>query len=101
MKIFLDTADVEAIKRANDTGMLDGVTTNPSKILESGKKFTDVVAEIAAIVKGPVSAEAVADNEDDMVIEAQRIASIAPNINVKVPLTVEGLKARQIIVAEP
>ena len=73
--------------------MLDGVTTNPSKILESGKKFTDVVAEIAAIVKGPVSAEAVADNAADMVNEAQRIASIAPNVNIKVPLTTEGLKA--------
>jgi transaldolase len=93
MKIFLDTADVEAIRKANDTGLLDGVTTNPSKILQSGRRFTDVVAEIAKIVDGPVSAEAVAADAAGIVHEAKKIASIAPNINVKVPLTVEGLKA--------
>ncbi|MGC9343222.1 MAG: transaldolase family protein [Bacteroidales bacterium] len=93
MKIFLDTADVEAIKKANDTGMLNGVTTNPSKVLASGRKFTDVVKEIARIVDGPVSAEAVAYTAPEIVTEAQKIASIAPNINVKVPMTIEGLKA--------
>ena len=93
MKIFLDTADVDAIKSANDTGLLDGVTTNPSKILESGKRFTDVLEEICDIVSGPVSAEAVAENAQDIVSEARRIAGIASNINIKVPLTIEGLKA--------
>lgn len=93
MKIFLDTADIDAIKRANDTGMLDGVTTNPSKIMQSGRKFTDVVKEIAEIVNGPVSAEAVAYSAPEIVAEAQKIAAIAPNINIKVPMTIEGLKA--------
>lgn len=93
MKLFLDTADVEAIRKANDTGLLDGVTTNPSKILQSGKKFTDVVEEICKIVSGPVSAEAVAEQAPDIVEDAKKISSIASNINIKVPLTVEGLKA--------
>lgn len=93
MKIFLDTADIEAIKRANDTGILNGVTTNPSKILESGRKFTDVVEEIAKIVDGPVSAEAVANTAPEIIKEAQKIASISPNINIKVPMTIEGVKA--------
>lgn len=93
MKIFLDTADIESIKKANDTGMLDGITTNPSKILQSGRKFTDVVEEIAKLVDGPVSAEAVADNASDIVKDAREISSIAPNINIKVPMTPEGLKA--------
>jgi len=97
MKIFLDTADIEAIKRANDTGMLDGITTNPSKILESGRKFTDVVEEIAKLVDGPVSAEAVAPTAPEIVKEAQNIASIAPNINIKVPMTIEGIKAGKIL----
>lgn len=93
MKIFLDTADIEAIKRANDTGLLDGITTNPSKILESGKKFQDVLTEICKIVKGPVSAEAVAVEAEDIVKEAVIIAGLAPNIAIKVPMTPEGLKA--------
>jgi transaldolase len=97
MKIFLDTADIEAIKRANDTGLLDGITTNPSKILESGKKFTDVIAEICRIVKGPVSAEAVANKATEIVSEAVRISGIAPNVAIKVPMTLEGLKASQML----
>ena len=76
MKIFLDTADLEAIRKANDTGLLDGVTTNPSKILQSGKKFTDVVVEICKIVSGPVSAEAVAVQASDIVEEAKKIENI-------------------------
>lgn len=98
MKLFLDTADIDAIKKANDTGMLDGVTTNPSKILSSGRKFTDVVEDIAKIVNGPVSAEAVAVNAQDIVEEAKNIASIAPNINIKVPMTIEGLKAGRMLI---
>ncbi len=93
MKLFLDTADIDAIKKANKTGMLDGITTNPSKILQSGRKFTEVVEEIAHLVDGPVSAEAVAETAPEIVKEAQTIASIAPNINIKVPMTIEGIKA--------
>lgn len=93
MKLFLDTANIESIKKANDTGLLDGITTNPSKILESGKKFHDVIKEICQIVKGPVSAEAVAYMAADIVKEAEIIAGIAPNIAIKVPMTIEGLKA--------
>lgn len=93
MKIFLDTANIESIKRANDTGLLDGITTNPSKILEAGKKFHDVIQEICKIVKGPVSAEAVALKAEDIVKEAVIISGLAPNIVIKVPMTPEGLKA--------
>ena len=97
MKIFLDTADIDSIKRANDTGLLDGITTNPSKILESGKKFHEVLKEICKIVKGPVSAEAVAVKAEDIVKEAVIIAGLAPNITIKVPMTTEGLKASRIL----
>jgi len=97
MKIFLDTADIESIKRANDTGVLDGITTNPSKILESGKKFYDVITEICNIVAGPVSAEAVAVKAEDIVKEAVIIAGLAPNIAIKVPMTPEGLKASRML----
>lgn len=97
MKIFLDTADIESIKRANDTGLLDGITTNPSKILESGKKFHDVITEICKIVAGPVSAEAVAVKAEDIVKEAVIIAALAPNIAIKVPMTPEGLKASRML----
>jgi len=93
MKIFLDTADIESIKRANDTGLLDGITTNPSKVLESGKNFYDVITEICKIVKGPVSAEAVAVKAENIVKEAIIIAGLAPNVVIKVPMTPEGLKA--------
>jgi transaldolase len=93
MKIFLDTADAEAIKRAADTGLLDGVTTNPSKIAETGQRFTKVLEEICSFFSGPVSAEAVAYEADGIVKKAQEIASIAPNINIKVPPSPEGLKA--------
>ena len=98
MKIFLDTADIESIKRANDTGLLNGITTNPSKILESGKKFHEVLKEICKIVKGPVSAEAVAAKAEDIVKEAVIIAGLAPNITIKVPMTPEGLKASRMLV---
>ena len=100
MKIFLDTADVEMIKKVNDTGLLDGVTTNPTKIAESGRKFKDVVAEICKIVPGPVSAEAMGNTPDELITEAQDIAEIAPNIVVKIPMTVDGLKVVQILEKE-
>lgn len=97
MKIFLDTANIDSIKRANDTGLLDGITTNPSKILESGKRFQIAIREICKIVKGPVSAEAVAHNARDIVREAEIIAGIAPNVAIKVPMTPEGLKASRML----
>jgi transaldolase len=93
MKIFLDTADAEAIRRAADTGLLDGVTTNPSKIAETGKRFTEVLEDICSFFKGPVSAEAVAYEADKIIAKSKEITSIAPNINIKVPPTPEGLKA--------
>ena len=100
MKIFLDTADVEAIRRANDTGLLDGITTNPMKIAETGKDFYGVIEEICSIVSGPVSAEAVAHSADDIVREAEKLAAIAPNVVNKVPMNVEGLKAAMILEQE-
>jgi len=100
MKIFLDTANIEAITRANDTGLLDGVTTNPTKILETGKPFRKVLEEICSVVEGPVSAEAVAEEAEDIVTEALNIASLATNIAIKVPMTPEGLKACKLLRAK-
>ena len=100
MKIFLDTADVEAVRKAQATGLLDGVTTNPSKIAETGRKFEEVVTEICEICPGPISAEAMADTTEDLVKEAQRLGEIAPNIVVKVPMTVDGLTAAGILEKE-
>jgi len=97
MKIFLDTGDVEAIKRAHDTGLIDGITTNPTHIAKTGRKFQDVVKEICGIVSGPVSVEAMADTTEALVHEAQIAAQLAPNIAIKIPMTVEGLKAVPIL----
>jgi transaldolase len=97
MKLFLDTANVDAIRRANDTGLLDGVTTNPTKIMETGRPFREVLKEICTIVTGPVSAEAVAVQADDIVSEALKIKPLAPNIAIKVPMTPEGLKACRVL----
>ncbi|MHC4071149.1 MAG: transaldolase family protein [Planctomycetota bacterium] len=97
MKIFLDTGDVEAIKRANDTGLLDGVTTNPTHIAKTGRKFADVVKEICGIVSGPVSVEAVADTTENLVREAEAAARLAPNVAIKIPMTVDGLRAVPIL----
>jgi transaldolase len=93
MKMFLDTGDVEAIRAAQETGLLDGVTTNPSLIAKTGQKFSEVVKEICEIAKGPVSAEVMAEDAAGMVAEAEQLASVAPNIVVKIPMTIEGLKA--------
>ncbi len=97
MKIFLDTGDVEGIKRANDTGLLDGVTTNPTHIAKTGRKFQDVVKEICGIVSGPVSVEAVAETAEDLVRKAEKAAQLAPNIAIKIPMTVDGLKAVPVL----
>lgn len=100
MKIFLDTGDVEAVRRAADTGLLDGVTTNPSHIARTGRKFRDTVKEICGLIAGPVSAEVLSETADGMVREAQEVAAIAPNVVVKIPMTVEGMKAVPILEGE-
>ena len=100
MKFFVDSADVEAISELNDFGMVDGVTTNPSLILKSGRDIVEVTREICGIVSGPVSAEVVALKFDDMLAEGRKLAAIAPNIVVKVPLTWDGLKACKVLSGE-
>ncbi len=100
MKFFVDTADVAAIAELADLGMVDGVTTNPSLILKSGRDIIEVTREICAIVPGPVSAEVVALKADEMIAEGRRLAGIAPNIAVKVPLTWDGLKACKVLSSE-
>ena len=92
MKFFVDTADIDQIKELNDLGMVDGVTTNPSLIAKSGRDILEVTKEICDIVEGPVSAEVVALEADDMLAEGRKLAKIADNIAVKVPLTWAGLK---------
>ena len=93
MKFFVDTADVKEIRELNDLGLLDGVTTNPSLILKSGRKIADVTKEICDIVDGPVSAEVTATEYSEMMKEAKVLAKIADNVCIKVPLTLDGLKA--------
>ena len=100
MKFFVDTADVAAIRELNDLGMVDGVTTNPSIILKSGRDIIDVTREICGIVDGPVSAEVVALQADAMIAEGRKLAEIAPNITVKLPLTWDGLKACKVLSGE-
>jgi transaldolase len=100
MKFFVDSADVQAIAELNDLGMVDGVTTNPSLILKSGRDILEVTKEICGIVSGPVSAEVVALKADDMIAEGRKLAGIAPNIAVKVPLTWDGLKTCKVLSSE-
>ena len=100
MKIFIDTADVQEIREANEMGILDGVTTNPSLVAKSGRKFRDVLEEIVKLVEGPISAEVVSLEHNAMMKEAREYAKIHSNITIKLPMTVEGLKALKICVAE-
>ena len=93
MKFFIDTANIDEIKDANDMGMVDGVTTNPSLIAKEEGEFKEIIADICTIVKGPVSAEVISLAYEGMVKEARELAKIADNITVKIPMTVEGLKA--------
>ena len=93
MKFFVDTADTQAIRELAALGMVDGVTTNPSLILKSGRDIEEVTREICTLTDGPVSAEVVAENADDMIREGLHLATIAPNIAIKVPLTWDGLRA--------
>ncbi len=100
MKFFADTADVDEIKALLPTGLIDGVTTNPSLVMKSGRDFREVVSEICDIVDGPVSAEVTAVEAEGMVAEGQSLADIADNVVVKLPLTIEGLKACNALAEE-
>lgn len=100
MKFFVDTADVGEIRELAALGLLDGVTTNPSLVAKSGRDFKEVIAEICAIVEGPVSAEVAATDAEGMLREGRILRQIAPNVAVKVPLTWDGLKACRTLVGE-
>jgi len=97
MKFFIDTAIIDEIRDLSDTGMVDGVTTNPSLIAKSGRNFKEVIAEICELVDGPVSAEVAALKADAMIAEGRTLAAIAKNVAVKVPLTWDGLKACRVL----
>ena len=100
MKFFVDTADVSEIRELNDLGLLDGVTTNPSLIMKSGRDIMEVTKEMCSIVDGPVSAEVTAMDYDGMMKEAAVLAKIADNICIKLPLTLEGLKACKALTSD-
>jgi transaldolase len=100
MKFFVDTADIGEIRELADTGLLDGVTTNPSLIAKTGRDFFDVIAEICEVVDGPVSAEVAATDFDTMLAEGRKLAGIADNIAVKVPLTRAGLKTCKALTSD-
>jgi len=97
MKFFADTADVDAIRELNDLGLVDGVTTNPSLVKKSGRDIIEVTKEICSFIEGPVSAEVLATEAEAMITEGRKLAGIAPNIAVKVPLTLDGLKACKVL----
>ncbi len=100
MKFFIDTADIDEIRDLAQTGLVDGVTTNPSLVAKTGRNFLDVVAEICAVVPGPVSAEVTALDAPTMLAEGRKLARIAKNVTVKVPLTPDGLKACRTLANE-
>ena len=100
MKFFVDTAEIDAIRELHELGMVDGVTTNPSLIKKSGRDILEVTKEICDLVEGPVSAEVVALEADAMIAEGRKLAEIADNIAVKVPLTWDGLKACKVLSGE-
>ena len=93
MKFFIDSADIKEIKEAASMGIIDGVTTNPSLVAKTGRKFRDVLVEICDVVRGPVSAEVVSTKVDGMMQEARELAALRPNVVVKIPLLPDGLKA--------
>ena len=100
MKLFIDTANVEEIRQANELGVICGVTTNPSLIAKEGRDFKEVVTEIAGIVDGPISAEVISLDHDGMINEARDLSKIHKNIVIKIPMTIEGLKAVKILSSE-
>ncbi len=100
MKFFIDTANIDEIKQANDLGMVDGVTTNPTLVSKEGREFTGLIKEICGIVDGPVNAEVVSVDAEGMIREGKDLAGIADNIVVKIPLIEQGLKAVKILTSE-
>ncbi|HDS09856.1 MAG TPA: fructose-6-phosphate aldolase [Firmicutes bacterium] len=100
MKFFIDTANINEIKEANSWGLLDGVTTNPSLVAKEGKDFKKLIKEITAIVAGPISAEVISEDHKGMLKEARELAKIHKNITIKIPMTVEGMKAVKILSKE-
>lgn len=100
VKIFIDTANVDEIREANDWGVICGVTTNPSLIAKEGRNFKEVVTEITSVVDGPISAEVISLEHEKMVGEARELAKIHKNIVIKIPMCAEGLKAVKILTAE-
>jgi transaldolase len=100
MEIFIDTADVDEIRRANELGIIDGVTTNPSLVAKTGRSFQEVVEEIVQIVDGPISLETVSTDAEGMLKEAHQLAEIHPNVVIKIPMIEEGLKAVRTLTNE-
>ncbi|HEX3032168.1 MAG TPA: transaldolase family protein, partial [Bacillota bacterium] len=100
MKVFIDSANVDEVRKAGELGVVCGVTTNPSLIAKEGRNFREVVQEICAIVDGPISAEVLSLEAPGMVKEARELAAIHPNIVIKIPMCSEGLKATKILAAE-
>lgn len=100
MRLFIDTANIAEIEEANSWGIISGVTTNPSLIAKEGRDFRQVVQQITAIVDGPISAEVIAEEAAGMIAEARELAQIHPHITVKIPMTLEGLKAVKQLAAE-
>lgn len=100
MKFFIDTANIDEIKKAVDMGMVDGVTTNPSLIAREDKPFEEIIKEISTVVDGPISAEVIALDAEGMLAEGRELAKISPNIVIKVPMTTEGLKATKTFANE-
>ena len=100
MKFFVDTANIDDIAELAATGLIDGVTTNPSLVAKAGRPFTDVIKEICDLIEGPVSAEVVATDYDGMIAEGRKLAAIAENVAVKLPLTWDGLKACKTLTGE-
>ena len=100
MKFFIDTANIDEIKEAHSMGMVDGVTTNPTLIAKEGRNFEEIIRDICAIVDGPISAEVISIDADGMIKEARQLAKIHENIVVKIPMTVDGLKATRRLAEE-
>jgi transaldolase len=100
MKFFIDSANINEIKEARTLGVIAGVTTNPTLVAKEGRDFSEVIKEIASIISGPISAEVIALDAEDMIKEARIISSWAPNIVIKIPMTVDGLKAVNVLTEE-
>lgn len=100
MKIFIDTANIEQIKKANDMGLIDGVTTNPSLVSRENKTMAEIIPEICNIIDGPVSAEVMSLDTEGMIKEGRELAKISPNIVIKIPMTLEGLGAVRVLSKE-